>query len=99
MPLTIQVRHTDDGIRFCPCFVCDQCGKTIKDARRAIVDYDSSFEYGSFASDLRFYHAGKCAMQGKNRLSIQLDHCISMLTHNTGFKVREYNDEFLMSNG
>ena len=92
MPQTIQFRQTETGFRFCPCIVCDHCGEHIKKASGAIVDYHSSSSEGEFSSDLRFYHVGECAMSEEHRLSMMLDHYLSLQAHNSGFEEREFFD-------
>jgi len=51
--MTIQFHRPTGGLRV-PVFICDSCGKEIKDHRAGMA------YYGKGVADVKFYHKGAC---------------------------------------
>ncbi len=92
MPIAIQGRTLKKQFLHCTCFICDHCGKPIKDASQGIVDYGHVGK-DSEATDIRIYHnwfpdgTPACSLHYKQTYnSVMLDEFMEQLIHNTNYK-------------
>ena len=92
MPISIQGRVINGIWSHCTCFICDHCGKEIKDPSEAIVDYGHVGNDVN-ATDFRIYHnsstdkrPGCSSFYRQEFNSVMLDEFIAQLLHNSKYK-------------